>query len=153
MTVRLRLMRVGKRNRPAYRICAIDMRRRRDGAYLENIGFYDPFVADQQKQVRLDKERAEYWLSVGASPSHTVMSFLRAGKVNGLIRNTTKPKRRRKKPETKLQARRAARAAKRQMRKDKLAAKQAAEAEAAAAAAKVAETPADAAEETSSEEP
>ena len=127
MTVRLRLMRVGKRNRPAYRICAIDKRRQRDGAYLENIGFYDPFVADQQKQVRLDKERAEYWLSVGASPSYTVLSFLRAGKVNGLIRSTPKTNRRRKKPDPKAAARRAARAAKRDVKKQK-AAKKAAEA-------------------------
>lgn len=135
MTVRLRLMRVGKKNRPAYRICAIDKRRQRDGAYLENIGFYDPFVTDQQKQVRLDKERAEYWLSVGASPSHTVMSFLRASKVNGLIRNTAKPKRRRKKPDPKAVVRRAARVAKRKMRKDKLVAKEAEAAQAAAASA------------------
>ena len=95
MAVRLRLVRVGKMNRPAYRICAIEKRRQRDGAYLERIGFYDPFVA-KDKRVRIDKERAEYWLSVGAQPSTTVLSFLRREKVTGLIRSAGKTKRRKK---------------------------------------------------------
>ena len=94
MTVRLRLMRVGKMNRPAYRICAVEKRRQRDGAYLDRIGFYDPFAKD--KQVKIDKERAEYWLSVGAQPSATVLSFLRREKVAGLIRSVSKAKRRKK---------------------------------------------------------
>lgn len=96
MAVRLRLRRVGKTNRPAYRICAIEKRRRRDGEYLENIGFYDPFIPKGQKRVRLNKERAEYWLSVGAVPSLTVLSFLRQEQVSGLIRSTRKSKNRRK---------------------------------------------------------
>ena len=98
MAVKLRLMRVGKRNRPAYRICAIEKSHQRDGAFLENIGFYDPYIADDSKKVRLKKDRAEYWLSVGALPSFTVLSFLRDVKVDGLIRSKSKPKRRRNKP-------------------------------------------------------
>ncbi len=109
MAVKLRLRRVGKMNRPAYRICAIEKRRRRDGAYLENIGFYDPFLPKGQKRVRLNKERAEYWLSVGAEPSFTVLSFLRQEQVSGLIRSKRKPKRR-KKP-TSVRKRNAARIA------------------------------------------
>lgn len=108
MAVRLRLKRVGKMNRPAYRICAIEKRRQRDGAYLENIGFYDPFAPDQ-KRVRLNKERAEYWLSVGALPSETVLSFLRREQVSGLIRSKRKSKSR-KKPSS-VRKRNAARAA------------------------------------------
>lgn len=96
MAVRLRLKRVGKTNRPAYRICAIEKRRQRDGAYLENIGFYDPFIPKGQKRVRLNKERAEHWLSVGAQPSETVLSFLRQEQVSGLIRSKRKSKRRKK---------------------------------------------------------
>ncbi len=109
MAVKLRLRRVGKMNRPAYRICAIEKRRRRDGAYLENIGFYDPFLPKGQKRVRLNKERAEYWLSVGAVPSFTVLSFLRQEQVSGLIRSKRKSKRR-KKP-TSVRKRNAARIA------------------------------------------
>ena len=117
MAVRLRLMRVGKMNRPAYRICAIEKRRQRDGVYLENIGFYDPFVADKQKRVRLNKERAEYWLSVGALPSETVLSFLRREQVSGLIRSTRKSKRRRTPPS--VSKRKAARAAANKTKKKK----------------------------------
>ena len=109
MAVKLRLRRVGKLNRPAYRICAIEKRRRRDGAYLENIGFYDPFLPKGQKRVRINKERAEYWLSVGAVPSFTVLSFLRQEQVSGLIRSKRKSKRR-KKP-TSVRKRNAARIA------------------------------------------
>jgi small subunit ribosomal protein S16 len=109
MAVKLRLRRVGKLNRPAYRICAIEKRRRRDGAYLESIGFYDPFLPKGQKRVRLNKERAEYWLSVGAVPSFTVLSFLRQEQVSGLIRSKRKSKRR-KKP-TSVRKRNAARIA------------------------------------------
>jgi small subunit ribosomal protein S16 len=84
MAVRLRLMRMGKRNRPCYRICVVDRRKRRDGAYIESIGFYDPFIRDRQKSVHLDKERAEYWIGVGAEPTETVGSFLRDAHVQGL---------------------------------------------------------------------
>ncbi len=117
MAVRLRLMRVGKTNRPAYRICAIEMRRQRDGVYLENIGFYDPFVADKSKRVKLNKERAEHWLSVGALPSETVLSFLRREQVSGLIRSTRKSKRR-KKPAS-IQKRNAAKVAAAKTKKKK----------------------------------
>ncbi len=96
MAVKLRLVRVGKRNHPAYRICAMDSRKARDGLHLEIIGSYDPFVADDNKKVRLRKDRAEYWLSRGAQPSETVLSFLKKEKVAGLIRSRPKRKRRRK---------------------------------------------------------
>jgi len=95
MAVKLRLVRIGKRNHPAYRLCAMDARRARDGMYLENIGYYDPYVADDAKKVRINKERAEYWLSVGAEPSETVLGFFKKAKIGGLIRN--KPKRKRRK--------------------------------------------------------
>ena len=122
MAVRLRLVRVGKKGRPAYRICAIDRCRQRDGAYLENIGFYDPFNRDQQSKVRVKKDRAEYWLSVGASPSFTVRSFLRRENVVGLATTPSKSKKRRKK---KLSAKRiAARSVKRRKAKKGTAAKE-----------------------------
>ena len=97
MAVKLRLRRIGKRNRPYYRICAIDARKARGGEYIESIGNYDPHVADDAKKVQLDKERAEYWIGVGAQPSETVASFLRREQVAGLSRPKKKVKRRRKK--------------------------------------------------------
>ncbi|MBN1441089.1 MAG: 30S ribosomal protein S16 [Planctomycetes bacterium] len=100
MAVSLRLMRIGKTNRPSYRLCAVDSRKPRGGAYIESFGFYDPFIADDNKKVTIDRVRAEYWLSVGARPSETVMSFLRKAQVSGLTR-PKKPSRRRPKREGK----------------------------------------------------
>ncbi len=84
--VKLRFMRIGKKNRPSYRLCAIDARRQRDGEYLEMVGFYDPLVKDDTKKIRIDKERAEYWLSKGAQPTEIVYSFLKKAHVGGLIK-------------------------------------------------------------------
>jgi small subunit ribosomal protein S16 len=95
MSVKLRFVRVGKKNRPAFRLCAIESRKARDGQYIENLGFYDPYIADDAKKLRIEKERIEHWLSVGAQPSETVLSFLKKVKISGLIR--TRPKRKRRK--------------------------------------------------------
>lgn len=81
MAVRIRLARVGRRNRPYYRIVAIDSRRARDSRALEVLGAYDPLAKDAQKTVRLDADRIRHWLRVGAQPSDTVRSFLRHAKI------------------------------------------------------------------------
>lgn len=78
MSVRIRLIRGGRKNRPFYRIGVFDARTRRDGAAIENIGHYDPLDKSEGKPFVLDTERAKYWLSVGARPSETVASFLTA---------------------------------------------------------------------------
>lgn len=77
MAVRLRMMRMGRRNRAFYRIVAADSRAQRDGRAIERLGYYDPFVEDEQKKVSLKKERIEYWLGVGAQPTVTVENILR----------------------------------------------------------------------------
>lgn len=110
MAVRLRLMRIGKRNRPAYRVCAIDAARQRGGKYLESIGFYDPYVADDRNKVRINRQRAEYWLSVGAQPSETVRSFFRKERIAGLTRLKKKPHQRPKPSAATLKKKAAARA-------------------------------------------
>ncbi len=80
MAVKLRLKRFGRRNRACYRINAMDGRSPRDGRVIEELGFYDPVTKDTEKQLRVNRERVEYWLSVGAQPSQTVKSLLkRAG--------------------------------------------------------------------------
>ncbi|MCP4590572.1 MAG: 30S ribosomal protein S16 [bacterium] len=81
MAVRLRLKRFGRRHRPFYRFTAIDQRRARDGRPIEELGYFDPLVADPEQQVKLKRERIEYWLSVGAQPSRTVRNLL---KKNGI---------------------------------------------------------------------
>ncbi|MEX2217805.1 MAG: 30S ribosomal protein S16 [Phycisphaerales bacterium] len=70
--VRIRMQRSGRKNRPFYRIQVIDGRVRRDGAAIEQLGWYDPVARDQAKQLNLNEERAKYWIGVGAQPSGTV---------------------------------------------------------------------------------
>jgi small subunit ribosomal protein S16 len=76
MAVKLRMTRIGRRHRPFFRINAVESRTPRDGRILEKLGHYDPIEKDQSKQIVLNKERAEYWLSKGAVPSDTVSQIL-----------------------------------------------------------------------------
>lgn len=72
MSVKLRLRRIGTRNKPSYRVVATDSRNPRDGRFIEIIGYYDPRHQDE----KIDLARAEYWIGVGAQPSETVMSIV-----------------------------------------------------------------------------
>lgn len=100
MAVRLRLKRFGRRHRPTYRINAIDRRRAANGKVLEELGSYDPMNKDPEKQASFNKERIEYWLSVGATASDTVQNLLAK---NGFdvkpVVQVTKPKKEAPKPE------------------------------------------------------
>lgn len=69
MAVRIRLKRMGRKARPFYRLCATDVRAPRDGKVIEELGHYDPMVADTDARAILNGERIDYWLSVGAQPS------------------------------------------------------------------------------------
>ena len=76
MAVKLRLSRMGRRNRPFFRINAVDGRTPRDGKVIERLGHYDPIEKDVTKQIVLKRDRIEYWLSQGAVPSDTVSEIL-----------------------------------------------------------------------------
>ena len=76
MAVRLRFKRFGRRHHPTYRLAAIERRRAVNGKVLEELGLYDPMNKDPEKQVTLNRERIEYWLGVGATPSDTVQNLL-----------------------------------------------------------------------------
>jgi small subunit ribosomal protein S16 len=76
MAVKLRLMRMGRRHKPFFRLNAIDTRTPRDGKIIEKLGHYDPIEKDPAKQLVLKKERIEYWLGVGAVPSETVAELI-----------------------------------------------------------------------------
>ncbi len=78
MSVKIRLTRAGAKKAPYYHIVATDSRTKRDGAYLEQLGSYDPTL--QPAEVKLDHERIDYWLKVGATPSETVASLLKKAK-------------------------------------------------------------------------
>ncbi len=75
MAVKLRLMRMGRKKRPYYRIVAADSRAPRDGRFIENVGTYDPIA--QPHTVDYKEDRVLHWLSVGAQPTDTVKSLLR----------------------------------------------------------------------------
>jgi small subunit ribosomal protein S16 len=78
MSVKIRLTRAGAKKAPFYHIIATDSRNKRDGAYLENLGSYDPRVAPAV--IKLNDERIGYWLGVGAQASETVASILKKAK-------------------------------------------------------------------------
>ena len=69
MTV-IRLTRMGRKKRPFYRIVVTDSRKRRDGGWIESIGYYNPLK--ENREVKFDEERLNYWLSVGAQMSDRV---------------------------------------------------------------------------------
>ena len=75
MAVRIRLKRVGAKNAPYYRIVVADSRSPRDGKFIEEIGAYQPLKTGDN--VKLDMDRAKYWVSKGAQPSDTVGSFMK----------------------------------------------------------------------------
>ncbi len=76
MAVKIRMTRMGRRHRPFFRINAVESRVPRDGRIIEKLGHYDPIEKDAQKQIVIDRERIEYWLSKGAIPSDTVSELL-----------------------------------------------------------------------------
>jgi small subunit ribosomal protein S16 len=74
---------MGRAHRPFYRICAMDKRAPRDGKVLEELGIYDPMVPDTDARVRLNGERVDYWLGVGAQPSEKVAILIKKYGTNG----------------------------------------------------------------------
>ncbi len=75
MSVVIRLSRAGRVHLPYYHIGVYNSRTRRDGRPVEELGFYDP--KSDKEPVRIDLERAKYWLGVGARPSATVATILK----------------------------------------------------------------------------
>jgi small subunit ribosomal protein S16 len=77
MAVKLRFNRMGRSHAAFFRLSAVDSRSPRDGKIIEALGYYDPVNKDKDKQVKIDLERAKYWLDNGAIPSETVSSLLK----------------------------------------------------------------------------
>ena len=74
MAVKLRLMRMGKKKQPTYRVVAADVRSPRDGRFIEIVGIYNPRT--DPSEIRIDNEKAVAWLSKGAQPTDTVRKLL-----------------------------------------------------------------------------
>ena len=75
MPVRIRLMRMGAKKRPFYRIVVANSTSKRGGRSIEQIGYYDPLT--EPSTVKVDADRALYWLGVGAQPSDTAEALLK----------------------------------------------------------------------------
>jgi len=75
--VTIRLSRGGAKKRPFYQVVVADVRSRRDGRYIERIGFFNPIAVGGEARVRLDRERANHWISVGAKPTERVAELLK----------------------------------------------------------------------------
>ncbi|MEX2579589.1 MAG: 30S ribosomal protein S16 [Verrucomicrobiales bacterium] len=73
--VKIRLRREGAKGRPYYRIVVADGRARREGAYIEQIGTYDPMKDEDDFQI--DLEKADHWIGNGAQPSETVGNLIK----------------------------------------------------------------------------
>ncbi len=77
--VRIRLARGGVKKKPYYRVVVADQRFKRDGRYLEHIGFYNPMVTENRFEI--DAERVKYWLSKGAQPTDRVSKLMKQAKI------------------------------------------------------------------------
>ena len=77
----IRLARGGAKKRPFYNIVATDSRNRRDGRFIERIGFYNPIASGGEEALRIAQDRLSYWVGVGAQTSPTVDRLIKqAGK-------------------------------------------------------------------------
>jgi small subunit ribosomal protein S16 len=75
VAVKLRLMRMGKKKQPTYRVVAADSRSPRDGRFIEIVGTYEPRA--EPSRINIDNDKALKWLSQGAQPTETVQKLLK----------------------------------------------------------------------------
>ena len=78
MAVSIRLARQGAKKRPQYMIIAVDSSKKRDGAYLENLGHYYPKATTTAEKVKVNLEAVNAWIAKGAQPSQTVGQLLKS---------------------------------------------------------------------------
>ena len=73
----IRLARGGSKKRPFYNIVVADSRNRRDGRFIERVGFYNPVVNEKQERVRLSNDRLNHWIGQGAQLSDAVAKLVK----------------------------------------------------------------------------
>ncbi|MEA5444648.1 30S ribosomal protein S16 [Gammaproteobacteria bacterium AB-CW1] len=78
--VTIRLARGGMKKRPFYHLVVADSRKSRDGRFVERLGFFNPVARGDEERLRVDLERADYWLSQGAQPSERAAALLKQGR-------------------------------------------------------------------------
>ena len=75
--VSIRLSRSGAKKRPFYHLVVTDSRNRRDGRYIERLGYFNPVGKEHEENLRIDLERVDYWIGQGAKSSYRVASLLK----------------------------------------------------------------------------
>ncbi|MGX2041581.1 30S ribosomal protein S16 [Methylocaldum sp. MU1018] len=75
--VTIRLARGGAKKRPFYHVVVADSRCKRDGRYIERVGFFNPIASGKDERLRLDDARVQYWLSQGAKTTDRVNSLIK----------------------------------------------------------------------------
>ncbi len=75
--VKIRMARAGAKKRPFYHIVVTDSRNKRDGRYIERLGFFNPIASGKEVELKLDQERVSYWLSQGAKASDRVAKLIK----------------------------------------------------------------------------
>jgi len=75
--VSIRLSRSGAKKRPFYHLVVTDSRNRRDGRYIERVGFFNPVGRDHEENLRIDLDRVDYWIGQGARPSERVAALIK----------------------------------------------------------------------------
>jgi small subunit ribosomal protein S16 len=78
--VSIRLSRAGAKKSPFYHLVVTDSRNRRDGRYLERLGYFNPVGKAHEENLRVDLERVDFWLNRGARPSDRVAALLKASR-------------------------------------------------------------------------
>lgn len=78
--VTIRLSRGGAKKRPFYQIVVADSRSKRDGRYIERIGFFNPIAAGGEIKLRIDQDRAAYWLGQGAQTTDRVAKLIKTSR-------------------------------------------------------------------------
>ena len=76
--VSIRLSRAGAKKRPFYHLVVTDSRNRRDGRYIERVGYFNPVGKGHEENLRIDVERVNYWIDQGAQPSERVAALLKS---------------------------------------------------------------------------
>ena len=80
--VTIRLARHGSKKNPFYHVTVADRTASRDGRFIERVGFYNPVAKGRSEMLRLDLDRVEHWLSVGAQPTDVVKNLIRQARKN-----------------------------------------------------------------------
>jgi small subunit ribosomal protein S16 len=90
--VSIRLSRSGAKKRPFYHLVVTDSRNRRDGRYIERLGFFNPLAKGNDEGLRIDLARVQYWIGRGAQPSDRVASLLKANETGKVGRDRKRKK-------------------------------------------------------------